>query len=95
MIKIKDRIFKKADLDLLDSISYPEFEEFTVYTETLFKSSDGVYILETQSQINGEYFKEEIKAGELTESDLQLKREYTIITDEEADNFLEMSVWKV
>lgn len=95
MIKIKNRIFKQADLELLDSINYPEFVEFIVYTETLFKSSDGVYILETQSQINGECFADEIRTGELTEADMKLKTEYTIMTNEEAENFLEMAIWKV
>ena len=95
MIKIKDRIFQKADLEILDSINYPEFEEFTVYTETLFKSPEGEYILETQYQKSKEWFEEELRAGMLTDKDMEFKTEYTIITKEEADSFLESAVWKV
>lgn len=95
MIIIKDRIFKKSELELLDSVNYPEFKEFIHYTETLFKSPEEVFILETQYQRNPEWFAEEVNAGKLTDKDLELKTEYAIISKEEADNFLEMAVWKV
>ena len=95
MIKIKDRVFKRADLEFLDSVNYPEYKEFVFFTETLFKSSDGTYILETQYERSPLWFADEIREGKLTDKDLELNYEYTIITKEEADSFLESSVWKV
>lgn len=95
MIKIKNRIFQKADLEILDSVNYPEFEEFVNFSETLFKTQDGEYILETQYQRSEWWFAEELSTGELTKEDMELKTEYAIITKEEAESFLESAVWKV
>lgn len=95
MIKINNLAFQKEALELLDSISYPEFEEFTTYTENLYRSTDGKYILETQYKRSDEWFAEELRSGELTHKDMGLKTEYSIISKEEATDFMEMAVWKV
>ena len=95
MIKIKNRIFKDDDLEILDSVSYPEFKEFINYSETLYKSNDGKYILEIQYQRSEKWFADELRSGELTDKDMELKTEYSIISREEATDFLEMAVWIV
>ena len=95
MIKIKNRIFKEDDLEILDSVSYPEFKEFINYSETLYKSNDGKYILEIQYQRSEKWFAEELATGAMTDKDMELKTEYSMISKEEADNFLEMAVWEV
>ena len=95
MITIKDQTFKKSELEFLDSISYPEFVEFVFYTESLYKSSGGEYIIETEYQRSANYYKEELNSDELTLKDMERKTEYRIVSKEEAENFLEDSVWSV
>ena len=95
MIKIDNKTFKKSELEFLDSISYPEFKEFVYYTETLYKSPDGVFIIGTEYQKSAEYYEEELCNGDLTDKDMEQKTEYRIVSAEEAEGFLEDSVWRV
>lgn len=94
-IKIKNKIFDERKLEMLESINYSEFKEFLCYTETLYKSSDGSFIIETQYQRNPKCFEEEISSGKMTDKDMELKTEYRIVGTDEADNFLEDAVWHV
>ena len=95
MITINDKTFKKSELEFLASIDYPEFKEFNYYTETLYKSHNGVFIIETDYQISAEYYAEELCNGELTDKDMEQKTEYRIVSAEEADGFMEDAVWRV
>ena len=90
-IKIKNKVFTQASLKCLN----PSIKEFLCYTETLYKSSDGSFIIETQYQRNPKCFAEEISSGKMTDKDMELKTEYRIVGTDEADNFLEDAVWHV
>ena len=95
IITINGREFEKESLEFIDSIDRFSWQEFIYFTEILYKTEDGEYILETMWQLNPEWHKDEVENGVLTEEDLKEKDEYRLMSFEEADAWLDGAVWEV
>ena len=95
IITINGREFEKESLEFIDSIDRFSWQEFLYFTEILYKTEDGGYILETMWQLNPEWHKDEVENGVLTEEDLKEKDEYRLMSFEEADAWLDGAVWEV
>ena len=95
IITINGREFEKESLEFIDSIDRFSWQEFIYFTEILYKTEDGEYILETMWQLNPEWHKGEVENGVLTEEDLKEKDEYRLMSFEEADAWLDGAVWEV
>ena len=88
--KINDVQYDENNLDLLDSISYPEYKEFIFFTETLYKSDDDIYILDTHYQKSPIFWEIEEYPG-----DFDQQHEYRVLSEQEAEQWLEDAVWHV
>ena len=95
IITIDGREFEKESLEFVDSIDRFSWQEFIYFTEILYKTEDGGYILETMWQLNPEWHKDEAESGVMTEDDLKEKDEYRLMSFEEADAWLDGAVWEV
>lgn len=95
IITIDGREYEKESLEFIDSIDRFSWQEFIYFTEILYKTEDGEYILETMWQLNPEWHKDEIECGILTEDDLKEKDEYRLMSFEEADAWHRGVVWEV
>ena len=94
-ITIDEKIYETDDFELVDSIDKFSWQEFLYFTETLFKTEEGEYILETSWQINPEWAKREIEDGSMSISELETKTEYRVMCNEEKEAWLEESVWEI
>ena len=95
VIRVNSKDYEKYNLRLVDSISRFEWQEYIYYTENLYISEDGAYILETMWQLSPEWHKDSIESGMLSEKDLEKKVEYRLMSFEEADAWLDDSIWEV
>ena len=95
IITINGREHEKENLEFIDSIDHFSWQEFIYFTEILYKTEDGEYILETMWKLNPEWHKGEVESGVLTEEDLEEKDEYRLMSFEEADAWLDGAVWEV
>ena len=70
-------------------IAFDKFswQEFLYLTETLYKTEDGEYVLETSWQLSPQWAKSGIEDGTITQDDLEPKTEYRMICD------AELNVW--
>ena len=93
IITINGREYEKESLEFIDSIDRFSWQEFIYFTEILYKTEDGEYILETMWQLNPEWHKGEVESGVLTEEDLEEKDEYRLMSFEEADAWLDGAVY--
>ena len=93
IITINGREFEKESLEFIDSIDRFSWQEFIYFTEILYKTGDGEYILETMWQLNPDWHKDEVENGVLTEEDLKEKDEYRLMSFEEADAWLDGAVY--
>ena len=82
--------YKKQELALIDSISNAS-DEFIFYCQNLYKANDGKYILKTTWQLNPKWCKN----TEFTDQDLLPQEDVRVVTDEEADAFVEEAAWSV
>lgn len=89
-IIVDGKKYKKGELDLIDSISNMS-DEFIFYCQSLYRSADGKNILKTTWQLNPRWCKN----TDFTEQDLLPQEEFRVVTDEEAEAFLEEAVWSV
>ncbi|MBQ9921386.1 MAG: hypothetical protein IJO52_04300 [Clostridia bacterium] len=87
---INDVSYDESSLKLLNSISRTEYKEFLFFTETLYKADDDVYILDTHYQKNPIFWEIEEYPG-----DFDQQHEYRIISNQEAEQWLDDSVWYV
>ena len=95
IITINGREFEKESLEFIYSIDRFSWQEFIYFTEILYKTEDGEYILETMWKLNPEWRKDEVENGVLTEEDLKEKDEYRLMSFEEADAWLDGAVREV
>ena len=93
-IEINSKKYDYNKLYLVDTISRFEWQEFVYFTENLYISENGDYILETQWQLNPEFHKDEIESGTLTKKNLEEKVEYRVMSFEEADAWLDDAIWQ-
>ena len=95
IIKVNSKDYEKDNLRLIDSISRFEWQEYIYYTENLYISEDGAYILETMWQLSPLWAKSGIEDGTISQEDLEPKTEYKLMCTEEKEAWLEDSVWEV
>ena len=93
IITTNGREYEKESLEFIDSIDRFSWQEFIYFTEILYKTEDGEYILETMWKLNPEWRKDEVENGVLTEEDLKEKDEYRLMSFEEADAWLDGAVY--
>ena len=94
-ITIDEKIYETDDFELIDSIDKFSWQEFLYFTETLFKTGEGEYVLETSWQLNPQWAQSGIEDGTITQDDLEPKTEYKLMCLEEKEAWLEESVWTV
>ena len=94
-IEINSKKYDYNKLYLVDSISHFEWQEYIYYTENLFISENGEYVLETSWQLNPKWAKSGIEDGTISQEDLEPKTEYKLMCTEEKEAWLEESVWEV
>ena len=95
LIKIGSKEYGEEKMELVDSISGFNWQEFMYYNENLLKTTDGEYILETNFRLNPQYYADDIEKGFLSEEDLQPQKRYRALSEQEADAWLEESIWQV
>ena len=95
LIKIGSKEYGEEKMELVDSISGFNWQEFMYYNENLLKTTDGEYILETNYRLNPQYYADDIEKGFLSEEDLQPQKRYRALSEQEADAWLEESIWQV
>lgn len=95
LIKIGSKEYGEEKMELVDSISGFNWQEFMYYNENLLKTTDGEYILETNFRLNPQYYADDIERGFLSEEDLQPQKRYRALSEQEADAWLEESIWQV
>ena len=95
LIKIGSKEYNMEKMELVDSISGFNWQEFMYYNENLLKTTDGEYILETNFRLNPQYYADDIEKGFLSEEDLQPQKRYRALSEQEADAWLEESIWQV
>lgn len=88
-IIIDEKAYETEKLELLDSIDKFSWQEFLYLTETLFKTGEGEYILETSWQLNPQWAQSGIEDGTITQDDLEPKTEYRMICEAELDVWFE------
>ena len=69
-ITIDEKIYETDNLEIVDSIDKFSWQEFLYFTETLFKTEEGEYILETSWQLNPEWAKRGLEDGTKTKMTL-------------------------
>jgi len=94
-ITIDEKIYETDNLEIVDSIDKFSWQEFLYFTETLFKTEKGEYILETSWQLNPEWAKRGLEDGTITQDDLEPKTEYKAMCTEEIEAWLNEAVWEV
>ena len=95
LIKIGSKEYGEEKMELVDSISGFNWQEFMYYNKNLLKTTDGEYILETNFRLNPQYYADDIEKGFLSEEDLQPQKRYRALSEQEADAWLEESIWQV
>ena len=94
-ITIDEKIYETDDFELIDNIDKFSRQEFLYLTETLYKTADGEYVLETSWQLNPLWAKSGIEDGTISPDNLEPKTEYKIVCVAEKDAWLEESIWEV
>ena len=92
-ITIDKKIYETNDLEIIDCIDKFCWKEFIYFTEILFKTDKGEYILERSWELNPEWAESGIEDGTITQDDLEPKSEYKLMCTEEKEAWLEESVW--
>ena len=87
--------YDKDTFEIVDSVNSLPQDEFVYYTETLYKTPNDKYILETKWKLEAEWHKEFIENKTLTAEDLLPQETYKILTYEEVVEWLDTAIWSV
>ena len=76
------------DWNYINSPNFDPCREFKYYTETLYRTPNGEYILHTMWRISDLWAEDAVRNGEMTEDELEPHEEYEIISEEQAQKWL-------